>query len=71
MKARFDYAKVAPGVYKAMLGLEHYLHGCGLEPVLMDLIKLRALPTEMGWMHGANRLTTRSGNAPRWRGPRP
>lgn len=42
MESRFDYAKVSPGVYKAMLGLEHYLHGCGLEPVLMDLIKLRA-----------------------------
>jgi hypothetical protein len=23
---RFDYGKVAPGAYRAMLGLEHYLH---------------------------------------------
>lgn len=42
MKPRFDYAKVAPGTYKAMLGVEQYLHGCGLEPAIMNLIKLRA-----------------------------
>ena len=23
---RVDYAKVAPGAYRVMLGLEHYLH---------------------------------------------
>ena len=28
---RFDYGKVAPGAYHAMLGLERYLHECGLE----------------------------------------
>jgi len=39
---RFDYAKVAPGVYHAMLGLEHYLHESGLEESLLHLIKLRA-----------------------------
>lgn len=39
---RFDYAKVAPGVYRAMIGLEHYLHDCGLEESLLHLIKLRA-----------------------------
>ncbi len=42
MQQRFDYAKVAPGTYHAMLGLEHYLHGCGLEESLLHLIKLRA-----------------------------
>ena len=39
---RFDYAKVAPGVYHAMLGLEKYLHESGLEESLLHLIKLRA-----------------------------
>lgn len=39
---RFDYAKVAPGAYRAMAGLEHYLHECGLEESLLHLIKLRA-----------------------------
>ena len=42
MKARFDYAKAAPGAYHAMLGLEKYLHGCGLEAPLLHLVKLRA-----------------------------
>ena len=32
----------APGAYKAMLGLEQYLHDCGLEGSLIHLIKLRA-----------------------------
>jgi AhpD family alkylhydroperoxidase len=41
MEPRFDIAKAAPGVYKAMLGLEHYLHTCGLEESLLHLIKLR------------------------------
>lgn len=39
---RFDYGKVAPGAYHAMLGLEHYLHESGLEESLLHLIKLRA-----------------------------
>lgn len=39
---RFDYAKVAPGTYQAMLGLEKYLHQSGLEESLLHLIKLRA-----------------------------
>jgi AhpD family alkylhydroperoxidase len=38
---RFRYARVAPGGYQAMLGLESFLHGCGLEPLLIHLIKLR------------------------------
>src|SRR6201993_4175749 len=39
---RFDYAKVAPGVYGAMASLERYLHACGLEKSLLHLIKLRS-----------------------------
>src|SRR5215471_5593719 len=41
MQSRFDGAKVAPGGYHAMLGLETYLHQCGLELPLIHLIKLR------------------------------
>jgi AhpD family alkylhydroperoxidase len=42
MKSRYDYIQAAPGAYKAMLGLEQYLHECGLEESLIHLIKLRA-----------------------------
>ena len=42
MEARFNYAKAAPGAYKAMLGLERYLEDCGLEESLLHLIRLRA-----------------------------
>ena len=42
MEGRIAMAKVAPGAYRAMLGLEEYLHQCGLEPSLIDLVKLRA-----------------------------
>lgn len=42
MHARVDYKTQAAGVYKAMGGLEHYLHTCGLEEGLIHLIKLRA-----------------------------
>ena len=39
---RYSHGKVAPGGAQAMLGLEHYLHHCGLEEPLLHLIKLRA-----------------------------
>lgn len=42
MEARFNYAKAAPGVFKAMLGLVQYLHECGLEESLLTLMDLRA-----------------------------
>lgn len=42
MPARVDFAKVAPGVVRAMYGLEQYLQGCGLESSLLDLVKMRA-----------------------------
>ncbi len=41
MQARIDYVKAGRGVYETMLGLEKYLHQCGLPESLMDLIKLR------------------------------
>ena len=42
MQPRIDGMKVAPGVYKAMQGLEAYIHQSGLELSLLYLIKLRA-----------------------------
>lgn len=41
MQPRINYRTVAPGAYKAMLGIEEYLHQSGLEEPLMHLIKLR------------------------------
>ena len=42
MKPRFNYVTTTPGLYHAMLGMEKYLHECGLEEPLIHLIKLRA-----------------------------
>jgi AhpD family alkylhydroperoxidase len=42
MEPRFEYMKVARGVYEAMSGLEKYLRQSGLEEPLLHLIKLRA-----------------------------
>jgi AhpD family alkylhydroperoxidase len=42
MDARCIYEKAAPGVYKAMIGVEQYLENCGLEESLLNLIRLRA-----------------------------
>ena len=41
MQQRLNYLKAATGAYKALLGLEQYLHECGLEAPLLHLIKLR------------------------------
>ena len=41
MEPRIDKTKVSPEAYKAMLGLESYLHQCGLEKSLLHLLKLR------------------------------
>jgi len=42
MTERINYSKVVPGGYRAMSGLEKAVHESGLEPSLLDLIKLRA-----------------------------
>ncbi len=42
MAERINYSKVAPGAYRAMSGLEKAVRESGLEPSLLDLIKLRA-----------------------------
>jgi AhpD family alkylhydroperoxidase len=35
-----NYLTAAPGAFRAMVGLESYLKGCGLEPNLIEMIKL-------------------------------
>ena len=42
MKPRLEYGQVASGAYQAILGLEHYIRGCGIEQSLLELIKTRA-----------------------------
>jgi AhpD family alkylhydroperoxidase len=42
METRVNYAKVAPGVYEAMLGLASYLRKSGLDESLVNLVCLRA-----------------------------
>jgi len=42
MKPRFNYGKVAPGVYDAMDALDRYVASCGLEESLLHLVRLRA-----------------------------
>jgi len=42
VKLRFNYAKVAPGIYDAMDALDQYLAKCGLEESLLHLVRLRA-----------------------------
>ena len=42
MNSRLDYPKVAPEAYMAMRGLEAYVRQCGLEPTLIELVKIRA-----------------------------
>lgn len=37
-----DYAQVVPEALGAMLGLERVVHASGLEPLLLELIKVRA-----------------------------
>ena len=41
MKQRIDYRKAAPEAYKAMLGIETYVRGSGLEHSLLELVKTR------------------------------
>ncbi|MGH8162246.1 MAG: carboxymuconolactone decarboxylase family protein [Gammaproteobacteria bacterium] len=41
MEPRFHYRPDSPAI-KPLRDLEVYLHGCGLEPPLMELVKMRA-----------------------------
>ena len=42
MQPRIDYPTVAPDVRTIMRGLEQYVHQAGLDPKLLELVKLRA-----------------------------
>lgn len=35
-------ARIAPGAYQALRGVEAYIHGCGLPDRLIELVKMRA-----------------------------
>jgi AhpD family alkylhydroperoxidase len=57
VEERIHYTKVSPAAYHALLGLEKYLGGCGLEERLLYLIRLRvcqingcAFCLDMHWM---------------------
>ena len=42
MSTRIDVNKVAPGAFRAIFGLEKYVHESGLELSLLHLVKMRA-----------------------------
>ena len=42
MQPRLDPQKIAPQAYRAMAGLEAYVRNSGLEPALLELVKMRA-----------------------------
>lgn len=48
MKPRIEYAESAPGAFQGMRAFEEYVHRCGLEPTLLELIKIRASQIN-GW----------------------
>ncbi len=39
---RVNFKRLVPAAYRAMLALETYVHQCGLEETLLELVKLRA-----------------------------
>ncbi len=41
IQPRLSYSKVSPSGFGAMLSVERYLETCGLEPVLLELVRLR------------------------------
>ncbi len=42
MQARLDYKRVAPDAVRLMRDLDGYVHQSGLEPSLLELVKVRA-----------------------------
>jgi len=42
MENRINIQKVAPAAYQAMFGLEKYLSTSNVDPILLELIKMRA-----------------------------
>jgi AhpD family alkylhydroperoxidase len=41
MQPRINIAKISPAAYRAMAGLEQYIHSTNLEPKLVHLLKFR------------------------------
>jgi AhpD family alkylhydroperoxidase len=42
MEKRLDFSEAAPNGYRAMVGLDRYVSNCGLEPLLLELVRMRA-----------------------------
>jgi AhpD family alkylhydroperoxidase len=42
MQERLNYVKAAPDGYRAMAALNRYVEECDLEPLLLELVKMRA-----------------------------
>lgn len=42
MKARLEYSKIAPEAFQIMLQFEKYARSTGFDPLLIELIKIRA-----------------------------
>jgi AhpD family alkylhydroperoxidase len=42
MEPRLSYSKITPEGHKAMSALNRYVEHCGLEPLLLELVKMRA-----------------------------
>ncbi len=42
LKPRLSYGKVVPGVFRVMSDMERLVHESGLEPNLLELVKVRA-----------------------------
>ena len=42
MQPRLDFTKISPDAFKTLRDMEIYLARCGLEPSLVNLVKMRA-----------------------------
>ena len=51
MQSRLEYAKASPAAIEAMRALETHVHRSGLEPALLELVRLRS-----SQINGWNRL---------------
>jgi hypothetical protein len=52
MKPRLNPCQAAPEAMNALMALETYVQGCGLEPALIDPVKTRASQIN-SWNRGA------------------
>ena len=42
METRIEYARVNPEGYRILVTLDHFVKNCGLERILLELVKIRA-----------------------------